>query len=227
MNNTNDYMNKVIRARKSNLDYDEVIFRYVDGTLRMMPIKYEQPNIEEFDKKTKELKKQLSEEQKEAISSYVGIGHREINETMAYGEPKEKIIYSDVENIQKDIKLINQVMEKSTVNQNIICYRGDYLIDFNKYKVGDIIPATSYTSTTFKERLAVQWSKKKGPGGNLMEIRVKKGTNGIYAGDNFSEQNEFELILSQNINFKLVGITKVKDENYGDYNKYIVNVTKK
>ena len=37
MSTTNDYMNKVIRQRDSNLGYDNVIFRWKDG--RIIPIK--------------------------------------------------------------------------------------------------------------------------------------------------------------------------------------------
>jgi len=42
MSSTNDYMNKVIRIRNSNLskDYSNVIFRYVDGKLRVIPVSY-------------------------------------------------------------------------------------------------------------------------------------------------------------------------------------------
>ena len=205
----NDYMNDKIRNSIGKIQY----------------VSLNDEKIEEFDKATKELKETLDAETINSLMSYAGIGHKEINETLELGKPTEQIIYSNINDIQKDINNIDNVMNKSMLNKNVICYRGTYE-DFSNYKIGDTFNSKKFFSTSFKEKIALQRAKKKGEGGVVLEIRTSKNTKAIYMGDNFSSQNEFELLLNRGLKYKVIDIQDIEDELYGNYKKYVLKIVK-
>jgi hypothetical protein len=85
--------------------------------------------------------------------------------------------------------------------------------------IGSEIDMPTYFSTSAKENIAEKFLQKYGmkylgyrP--VLMEIRVPKGTSGIYLGDKFNENgvNENEFLLDRNLHYKINDIKLVTKE---------------
>lgn len=179
--------------------------------------------ISNLDNATKKIMKEISKNSIEAISSYVGVGHNEINQTIINGKPDKFTIYNNVKEIQKDIKNIEKMMNKSILNQKITTFRGTY-DDFNKYKIGDEFTLESFVSTSVSEKIAVQYAKRSGNGGVVLEILTPAKTKAIYTGDNFSALDEKELLLNKNLKYKIIDIKNIADKNYGNYKKYMLEI---
>ena len=197
-------------------------------TLEQSKIDYKILNdndIQRLDNNTKQLLNDLNEDEKNSISNYVGISHKEINETLGLGKPKEQIVYKDINEINKDIKNIDSVMNKSQIKEDLTTFRGTYH-DFSQYKVGDIFTMKNFASTSTNKNFAIKRAKNKGDGGVLLEIRTPKNTKGLYIGDNFGDQNEKEILLDRNLEYKIIDTTVEIDENYGKYKKYLLEILK-
>lgn len=182
-------------------------------------------DISKMDKETKDLLNKLSKKEIKSIESYIGIGYDEINKTIRYGKPDEKNVYNSIAEIKKDIDNISNSIRKNSLKQDIITFRGTYE-DLSKYKVGETFTMYGFASTSLSERIALHHAKKRGDGGVVLEIKTPKGTNGIYLGDNFGSLNEKELLLDKNMKYELLEIKEMKDNNYGNYKKYILKLVK-
>lgn len=206
--NVNEYMNNKIRNKGKEFQIAN------------------EEQINEMDKQTANIKNSMSKEEKKAMGSIAGIGHREINETLLFGEPKEKIIYTNIDDIKKDISLIENVLKKSKTKNNLTVFRGTYE-DLSKYKSGDIITMNNFPHTSLSENIAKRWAFNKGEGGCMIQIEVPKGTNGLYLGDNFSSQNEKELLLKNGLQYRLKNKKRKNYEEYGEIPIYTLKVINK
>ena len=163
--------------------------------------------INKLDKQTIDLKTTLSNNEIASLEEYVGIHYKEINETLKYGKPKEENEYYSLFEIKRDINNIDNAISKNELVDDVVCYKGTTSKYYKNLNVGDSTTVPLYFSTTMKEGVTDKFIRrnindKKEP--ILLEVRVPKGTNAIYMGDNFGSQNEYELLLDRNLQYKVI-----------------------
>ena len=120
---TNKYMNEMIRNKKTNFAYKED-----SEELR-----------KKLDEDTKQTMQNLTTDEEKSLIGYTGYTYKEITETLVYGEPKEYKTFKNLNEINDDINLLDNVMAKSTIKENIITYNGTTSYFFGSPEVGDEI----------------------------------------------------------------------------------------
>lgn len=230
---------------------DEDIERWITWRGKHIPIgkdgkiinkKYKDYNNEEdiakLQKETDNLYKKLTKEEIKDLNGYTLTDFLEINEYLVGEDNRSLRNISDytIEQIKQKIKNIDSAMNKSTINDNILVHRGAdnyFLKDIN---IGDEIIIPTYNSTTIKKSIAEKFARHHSDKA-MLEIRVPKGTKGIYMSDTFNENglNEFEVMLDRNLKYKFINKEKIDPSGYDEegifvyrtpYTKYIMEVIK-
>lgn len=106
--------------------------------------------------------------------------------------------YEDEKSAKAKISRLDKVFEEApTVPSNLVAYREMSSGIIDKLKPGDIFQDKGFVSTTIKKDL--------GFGGDTkLEIRVPKGTKGIYIAPLSYFEDEQELLLNRNTKFKII-----------------------
>lgn len=104
---------------------------------------------------------------------------------------------------EEAINAIDSLISKYKLTEDIITYKGTSEEYYEDAKIGERITIPVYLSTSLSEETANHFSdKNKDP--VVLEIRVPKGSNCLYIGDNTGYDFESELLLGRNTKFKVV-----------------------
>jgi hypothetical protein len=155
-----------------------------------------------------------------AVKTYTndknGTGHRDINNAQLGKIPMTPAIERDVKELQK-------LTEMYKLDEDITVYRGvpaEYLSGL--WEIGKPESPKMFTSSSANMLTAWGFAKEK-PRPILMEIRVAKGTKGVYIGDNTffekggKKKNEREFLLGNDVKY-----TVISKKNMGSWESWIV-----
>lgn len=138
---------------------------------------------------------------KSAITDYTGEGYRKINRFLA----------GRISDYNKDsggvIDIINSAIDKFKLKDDIIVYRGVERKHYSGLKVGDTFDSNIFFSASCDKSIAEDFAINR-EDGVMLNIRVPKGTPGMYIGSNSDAGNELEFLLSNKIKYKTKKITK-------------------
>ena len=113
---------------------------------------------------------------------------------------------------QNIVNSIDKIINKNTIGEDLILYRGTSAEYYYRYTIGDEITMYNYVSTSLKENKAndfIRSVKTYNKQPLKMIIIANKNTKGIYIGENtLSPENEYEVLLNRNTKYK---ITNIKD----------------
>lgn len=170
--------------------------------------------IQKMQERSNNIFKNMNLLEKTMMADYTTGGYKTINSYLI-GKHKP----NDVMFMNKEIEVIDNLMSKSTIDSNIIAYRGTKAAHYASYKVGDEFIEDVYYSTSLKQSTAEEFAfKYKGMNDNgevydnsmMVEIRVPKDTKGLYIGENGDYRQEYELILSRKLKYKVISKTEHK-----------------
>ena len=192
--------------------------------------------IDKYYKKAEETKNTLSNDEVKAIKNYTGVGFKEINEYLENGTTLYDVYNNDI-GIQNDITNIENAINKNTIDDNIIVFKGTSNELWNEYKIGEEVEMPVFNSTSLNEKIAHRFAKHysfQGKEKAILEIRVPKGTKGVSIGDFYATQNEQEILLNKNTKYRIIDKKIIDPSHYeGDvyvrdvkYAKYIMEVIK-
>ena len=161
--------------------------------------------IKEYEKASNSFLKTLTRNERKALGKYFVSGYDEINRFLS-GEPKQNT------KLEEKIKNMDSAIAKYNLEDDIIVYRGTdrkYYEDLNE---GDIIQEKVYHSTSLSQEVAEQFviDRKNPSDGILVEIRVPKGSNVLYIGNNGSFEFEQEMLIGRNTKYKVLEIGRYR-----------------
>ena len=145
-----------------------------------------------------------------AVRSYNNQGYTDINRSLAEGGQISTRLGRKIYELDKITKLYN-------LDKDIIVYRGT---DASFFQSGWDIGSTNTmsifpsTSASFTEALGFANRPNKSP--MMLELRVAKGTNGAYIGNNtfFKGGNQFEFLLGRDLKYTVIGRNTVGNVPY-------------
>lgn len=157
--------------------------------------------IKEYEKASNSFLKTLTRNERKALGKYFVSGYDEINRFLS-GEPKQNT------KLEEKIKNMDSAIAKYNLEDDIIVYRGTdrkYYEDLNE---GDIIQEKVYYSTSLSQEVAEQFviDRKNPSEGILVEIKVPKGSNVLYIGNNAAFESEQEMLIGRNTKYKVLEI---------------------
>ena len=159
--------------------------------------------IKEYEKASNSFLKTLTRNERKALGKYFVSGYDEINRFLS-GEPKQNT------KLEEKIKNMDSAIAKYNLEDDIIVYRGTdrkYYEDLNE---GDIIQEKVYYSTSLSQEVAEQFviDRKNPSEGILVEIKVPKGSNVLYIGNNAAFESEQEMLIARNTKYKVLEIER-------------------
>ena len=172
-----------------NIDYKNLSFR----------------EIKEYEKASSSLLKTLTKNERKALGKYFVSGYDEINRFLS-GETKQNT------KLEEKIKNMDSAIAKYNLEDNIIVYRGTDRKYYENLKVNDIIEEKVYYSTSLSQEVAEQFviDRKNPSDGILVEIKVPKGSNVLYIGNNGSFEFEQEMLIGRNTKYKVLEIGRYR-----------------
>ena len=193
--NSSNIKSSVSRSAISNLSAKQSSLSKLSDN-----INYKNPSfkeIKEYEKSSKLLLKTLTKNERKALGKYFVSGYDEINRFLS-GETKQNT------KLEEKVKNMDSAIAKYNLEDNIIVYRGTdrkYYEDLNE---GDIIQEKVYLSQEVAEQFVID--RKNPSHGILVEIRVPKGSNVLYIGNNGSFEFEQEMLIGRNTKYKVLEI---------------------
>ena len=152
----------------------------------------------------KEWEGRLDEKEVDAIEHYTTGGYYDISSYLRRGNKRP--MYSSLEELESSIEEIDEALERSSIPQDVVVYRGTRTTHFQDVEVGDVIVDRSFVSTTTDRGLAeeVYVGGKKSM---LVEIKVPKGSKGAAVGSvSMFGSNEREVLLARDTAFRVDSI---------------------
>lgn len=172
-------------------------------------------NITAMQTQSDKIYKTIPDVNKKILADYTAGGYDSVN---AYLNGDYIVEGNGKVFLDKEIDVIDDTMSKFKLNDNIVTFRGTKQKYYDKYDVGDTFTEKVYYSTSLKENNAKEFlSKHKGINDGdyyddsmLVEIRVPKDTKSLYIGDNGDYKQEYELLLSRGLTYKVIKKLKHK-----------------
>lgn len=130
----------------------------------------------------------------ESIKTYTKSGYKGVNTALRKGTYDQGWSKAEVDGLQKGLD--KTFSNAPTVPENIVVYRGMSPRLLTGLNPGDTFIDNGYTSTTISKNASYRGTK--------VQIRVPKGTKGIYIAKVSSFPNEKELLLNRGLKFRLV-----------------------
>lgn len=157
--------------------------------------------------------KGLSKEEKKALLQYAGPMFFDTNSSLrSDGSVPEK--WKD------SVKNLDAAIEKSTIPNDIVAYRGLWLDGkeqsqkfVEKFVPGAILSDPGFMSTSINREIASDFGGEKLGSGIVIEIKVPKGSKGAYMDvlpENAKHFKQNELLLPRGAKFKVVSVEKGK-----------------
>jgi hypothetical protein len=189
------------------------------------------PEIEQHNKDLSNayLPETYSDQELDAIENYSSLGYVDINDrlrSLPAGIPAEQIepTYQG-DPIPSQVAALDSALYKSVAPKDFITYAalsGAYSLD--SFKSGQILSFKGFRSTTLNPSVALNLSNSYNQDSGrktsfLLQIHVKKGSNGMYVNEFSNQPGESEFLLPRNTAIriiegpsKLVGSNKYTDE---------------
>jgi hypothetical protein len=158
--------------------------------------------------------KSLSKEEKESLGTYSSMNFDVINKTLRGTQIEED--YEDIP-VKQDIKNISKALTNSSLPENMIVFRGiedlasiDSSFDYRTPDsiVGSRINDKAFLSTTIDKRVGQSNAESRGA---LLEMKAKKGLNGISLSGLSNAGSEFEFLFNKGYDIYISGYRKEKD----------------
>jgi len=156
------------------------------------------------------LYKDFSQEIKNTLEFYTTGGNNQVNPYL-YGASNE--LPAVQERIKEDIASLDSAMKGFELQSDIVVFSGTKASHYAGWEERntEAIPAFLSTSVTEKQALwFINDAKKKYPGEEtlMLEIRVPRGTSGLYIGDNTKfKRPEDEFLLWRGLSYKVIDRT--------------------
>lgn len=172
-----------------NIDYKNLSFR----------------EIKEYEKASSSLLKTLTKNEIKSIRKYSLVDYKKINRFLS-GETKQNT------KLEEKIKNIDSAIAKYNLEDDIIVYRGTERKYYEDLNEDEIIQEKVYYSTSLSQEVAEQFviDRKNPSDGILVEIRVPKGSDVLYIGNNGSFELEQEMLIGRNTKYKVLEIGRNK-----------------
>ena len=186
----------------ANMNYKEWHAKYVDG-VSVKGVKPPEKNyktisisdLARFQDLSNLCFKAFTESEKKALDFYTDDGYYVINDSLKKGDISAEI--------EDKIKNIEASIGRFELSEDIIVYRGTKMDYYKDVKVGDIIDAKVFYSTSFLEYIAQDFADQlNNP--VMLEIKVPSGTKSLYIGYNSSVGDEAELLLSRHLKYRVL-----------------------
>jgi SPP1 gp7 family putative phage head morphogenesis protein len=183
------------------------------------PIEYNQySNVADVPQEYEEKLRSLPTAQQTALTGYTGASYHGINEYLRTGKPASK---SAIRTIQKmDEAFMKQAAE---IPENVVLFRGTRPTAFVEWDALKNIPISDWIGQTLTDKGFISTSiiEKSGFKRDMnLEIRVPKGTKGIFVKPISKFPDEDEVTLDRGTVFRIDSVTKDNDMNV-----YHVDVT--
>jgi len=146
----------------------------------------------------------LSSAERNGVANYQAYAYRDINGVLRQ-ERTEEGIFSSYGETPDQVRMMDSVMDKSTLQEHVIAYRGLDEKTFGKMKEGGKFKDRAYVSTSLSRTVAADGSF----GNCMVKVEVPKGTRALYVGHRASGiGSEMELILDRSSRFDVVNVDK-------------------
>lgn len=141
----------------------------------------------------------FTDEEAETLNNYTGYQYEDINKYLSTGKA-DMVSYANIGDLKKDIKNLDKIMGKLSLENSINLYRATSKEFFANLKEGDNIEIKNYSSTSTDIKAARTFLGQGGRKENsvLLEIEAPKGTKGLYVGENSNYPDEKEFLLQRN-----------------------------
>lgn len=140
----------------------------------------------------------FTDEEAETLDNYTGYQYEDINKYLSTGKA-DMVSYSNIGDIKKDIKNLDKIMGKLSLENSINLYRATSKAFFDSLEEGDSIQIKNYSSTSTDVKAAKTFlGQGRKENSVLLEIEAPKGTKGLYIGDNSNYPDEKEFLLQRN-----------------------------
>lgn len=159
--------------------------------------------------------KRMSDEERTSLQWYQGVGHDRINAELR-GSARVRDQYT----LDRTTENLDSIMDRSKLNREVTVYRGMYPetpqaeAEVARFQPGATVRDLGYVSTTASTDVAQRF----GSDAVNISIRVPKGTPAIYMPTaaplrmtSQGKQNEYELLLGRNLEYRVVSRTERDD----------------
>jgi rubrerythrin len=133
-------------------------------------------------------------EQQEAIKGYTGSGFVELNKWL-YGD--DSYMSTETENMAKNL---DKIIEKYKLDKDIIAYRGTEASFYVDWETGKSYQLPAFTSTSIDSKNEIVTGERD----MNIEMRIRKGTTGMYLGDLSWHKSEEEFLLGRNLKYTVI-----------------------
>ncbi len=193
-------MNRVVERKNGKVDWEAVAKNNDIDSHNLIKLQYELSSNAEYD--IEHIIK-ATDDEKEALTYYTGSGYVNINRLLSgtYNG-------ADPAGFARVAEDINRLLQRSVIDRDMVVYRGTRMKYYEDgWEIGDVHSAGMMTSTTLSRKLATDFNDEA-----LLEIRVPKGTKGLYA-DGLSryKDQEAEVLLPPSTKFKVVSRKKTSN----------------
>jgi hypothetical protein len=143
----------------------------------------------------------LTNAQRASLHDYTTFFHHQINGALYDVEPMDI-------SIKKRIDDIEASMDKFSISCNMALFSGTNREHYKDWKVGEIYKINGYISTSVTQKIADKFLKRienEGKSPLMLEIRVPKGSRGLYIGDNTGFHSpQYEFLLGRGQQYKVI-----------------------
>jgi hypothetical protein len=161
------------------------------------------PDYQTVDKATKEVFQDISntiymnasEQEQKALKAYTGTEFSDMND-MLYG----KIPYDAYYDRQN--KRLDRIIKKFKLKKDIITYRGTDASHYTDWEMDKTYTLPAFISTSIDKNNEIVNPD------FIIEMRIKKGTRGMYIGSLSKHEEEDEFLLGRGLNYRVIEKTK-------------------
>jgi hypothetical protein len=186
-------LNRVVERNNGKVDWEAVVNNGDADSGNLLKLQYELSSNAAYDIKNVI---KATDTEKKALTIYTGSGYTAINKLLS--GTYEGVI---PDGLAKATEALNNVLQRSVIDRDMVVYRGTKMKHYEDgWETGDVHSAGIVNSATISSKLATDFNDEA-----LLEIRVPKGTKGLYA-DGLSKykDREAEVLLPPNTKFKVV-----------------------
>lgn len=155
----------------------------------------------------------LDQAEKKALLQYAGPMFFDSNSALRSGE-------SVPEKWKESVEALDRAIDKSTIPEDIVSYRGLWLDGkeqskkfIEKFVPGAVLSDPGFMSTSINREIASDFGGEQLGSGIVIELRIPKGTKGAYMDvlpENAKHFKQNEVLLGRGTKFKVVSVEKGK-----------------
>lgn len=176
----------------------------------------------------------MSPAEKSALSDYTAFGYAAMNGELDRGNPDAifemaaSVSYTNLSDLPSEVRsnvklfVIQQMLSRNIVSKNMLTRRSEtnrspiysQLVS-GALEVGDVISRGGFMSTTISAKYELNTYKR-----IEYEIKVPKGTKGMYIGHLSQMHTEYEFLFPSRTRFRVTKITKTGEEYDSDTERF-------